>query len=185
MNGMFERFGHTIRKWVARSIETPRLYVKSAWVATLSVAETLLELVDSKLLPDINRIKEANIQSIEAKNRQNQAEADIKEAEAQLKLTEAVDAANRAAIHRRQDAIARAEKARLTAEAAKTEAEADAVRIDAESRRIASIGEAKARLLEAVSRLRQEGGELFVNPDRLESMLKLESPKQESDVSET
>lgn len=174
MTDTLKRFGEIIQKWIARAIETPSRYARSKWAATLSVADVLLDLFNSKLVPDIERIKEANIQSIEAGARKKNAEADLAEAEAKLKLTEAVDAANQAAMHKRKDALARAEKDQKAAEAVKTKAEADAVRMDAETHRMAAVIEAKANLISAISQLRQEGGELFVDQKNLEQLLNLE-----------
>tara|TARA_R110002049_G_scaffold290065_4_gene473316 strand:+ start:4372 stop:4929 length:558 start_codon:yes stop_codon:yes gene_type:complete len=180
MTDTIKRFGEIIRKWLARSIETPSQYALSTWSATLSFAQVLLELVDSRFLPDIERIKEANLQAIEAHTRKKNAEADKEEAEAKRKLSEAVDAANQAALHKRHDAIARAEKDQKIAEAAKTQAEADAVRMDAETRRITAIAEAQANLLSAISQLRQEGGEFFVDKKNLEQILNLGLPESDS-----
>lgn len=184
MTDTLKRFGEIIQKWVARAIETPSRYARSKWTATLSVAEVLLSFVNSKFVPDIERIKEANIQSIEAGARKKNAEADLAEAEAKLKMTEAVDAANQAAMHKRKDAIARAEKNQLAAEAAKTQAEADAVRMDAETRRMTAVAEAKANLMTAISQLRQEGGEFFVDRKNLEQLLNLELREADSIESE-
>lgn len=196
MSDMIRRFGHAIGQWLARSVECPHFYVKSAWAASLSVAEVLLELVEARVVPDIRRIKEANIQSIEAENRKRQAEADIRAAEAMLKLAEATEAANRATIHKRKDALAKAERLRVAAESAKTQAEADAIRSDAQSRRAVAQTEARARLIDAIGRLRQDGGELFVSAESLgrllasnyaadlDGMLGIETAKQEPDLSE-
>jgi len=167
------KFAQLLRRWIAKSIETPSQYTRSVWAATLTVAETLLELVQSGMVPDLARIKEANIRAIEAQTEKREAETQVKKAEAQLALTEAVDAANRAALHKRHDAIARAEKARLAAEAAKTQAEADAIRMDAETRRLQAVAEARTNLLNALAQLRSEGGELFVNRKNLEELLQL------------
>jgi len=182
MTDTSKRIGEIIQKWIARAIETPNRYARSKWAATLSVAEVLLELVNSKFVPDIRRIKEANILSIEAGARKKNAEADLAEAEAKLKLVEAVDAANQAAIYKRKDAIARAEKDQKAAESAKTQAEADSIRMDAETRRMAAILETKAKLIVAISQYRQEGGELFADQKNLEQLLNLEL--READLAE-
>jgi uncharacterized membrane protein YqiK len=182
MSGMLQRFGEIVRKWFARSIETPGQYARSALAATLTVAQTLLELNKQTLIPDIKRIKEANIQQIEAKASKRKAEAEEKHAEAQKRAAEAVEAANRATLHKRRDALARAERDRQEAEAAKTRSEAEAIRMDAETRRIQAVAEAQARLLEAVSRLRQEGGEFFVSKENLEQLLQIDQPQIEREV---
>lgn len=174
MTDTLKRFGEVIQKWIARAIETPSRFARSKWAATLSLAEVLLELMNSKLVPDIQRIKEANIQSIEAGARKKNAEADTAEAQAKLKTVEAVDAANQAAIYKRKDAIARAEKNQKAAEAAKTQEEADAVRMDAVTRRITAVAEAKAKLIIAISQLQQEGGGFFADQKNLEQLLNLE-----------
>jgi len=184
MTDTLKRFGEIIRKWFARSIESPSQYARSSWAATLSLAGVLLELVDSRFLPDIERIKEANLQAIEAHTRKKNAEAEKEEAEAKLKLSEAVDAANQASLYKRHDAIARAEKDQKAAEAAKTQAEADAVRMDAETRRITAIAEAQANLLSAISQLRQEGGEFIVDKKNLEQILNLGLPEADATAPE-
>ena len=101
-------------------------------------------------------------------------------------LDAASEAANRATLHQRRDAFAqaerekaRAEAAKAQAEAAKTQAEANKIlaeaeyiRTEANARRQQAQIEAKLRFLEAVSRLRQEGGELYVDSENLEQLLR-------------
>jgi formylglycine-generating enzyme required for sulfatase activity len=148
-------------------------------VATLSTAQTLLELLRSRLASDIGRLKEARIRASEAETRG-------KDAEAEQKLAEAARAANEATHHKRRDAEARIERERRKAEVEKTRAETDAARMDAETRRmdaetrrLQAIAEAKARLMEALSGLRQQGGEAFFSEQNLREIIQLGIPQQE------
>jgi hypothetical protein len=112
--------------------------------------------------------------------KEREADATAKDADAQRRVAEATTAANLATLHKRNDAIARAERRLREAEAAKTEAEADAIRLRAETERLTAVAKAKAEPLKAVSPLTQDGGELFVNRDNLEEILRLELPSAES-----
>jgi hypothetical protein len=171
-------FWATIVKFVGQAIVTPTKWL--LWrtrIATLSVAETVLDLLKLGLVSDIRRIKEADLQTIEA-------EKDEKKATAQLRLAEAQEASNRATLAKRKDVLAQAEKAKKAAEAAKVQAEADAIRMDAETRRIRAVTEGQARLLESISRLRQEGGDVYFREENLVEILRLELPAPEKDESQ-
>lgn len=151
-------------KCFARAIGAPVAFGRYILIATLSVAETLASLAALTLVPDMRRLKELIFRRLEA-------QSDEQVAAAQKKLAEAAEAANRANLPKRRDAIARCELEIKKAEAAKTEAEAEAIRMDAETRRIEAIEKAKIQLLEALSRLRQEGGDLFVDTENLQQII--------------
>ena len=161
-------------KLIGRALGGPAVAVRSVAIATLSVAELLLELANVGLVSDIHRLKEALLQ-------RSEAETDAKQAEAQKKLAEAAEAANVANLPKRKDAIAKIERRQREAQVAKTEAEAEVIRKDAETRRLAAVQEGKARLLEAVSKLRGEGGEFMVDPDNLRRIIEAGLPSDEDD----
>ena len=98
---------------------------------------------------------------------------------------EALEATNRAKLPKRKDAIARAEKELAQAKVAKTEAEAEAIRKDAETRRIQAMAEAKARLMEAVAKLRQEGGDIYVDKDNLNRIIQMDLPPTQEEDNDT
>jgi hypothetical protein len=52
------------------------------------------------------------------------------------------------------------------------------VRMDAETRRLQAIAECEVKLLEALSKLRQEGGELAIDPEQLQRLLGFSAPPQ-------
>ncbi len=56
MSGIMREMSAVVCKWFARVVTPPKRYASAVRAASLSVAETLLELVNSKLAPDINRI---------------------------------------------------------------------------------------------------------------------------------
>jgi hypothetical protein len=156
--------GSQIVRWLARAIGGPLTLSGAVQVATLSVAETLLNLLRSGLASDIRRLKVAILRKAEA-------EADVKAAEALERLARAAEVVNRANLHKRRDALAEAEKRQSRANAAKTEAEVEAIRMDAETRRMQAAAESQARLLEAISKLRQEGGDLLADPRNLHQVV--------------
>lgn len=169
MSDMLQQFGTWIKKIYCKSVEAPTRYTKSAYSAALSLASLLLEMSKSRLLPDLNRIKEANIKSIEA-------DADLKEAEANAKAAEAAEASNRATLHKRRDKMAKLEFEAKRLELAKTEAEIEAIKSDSESKKIEAMANANARVIEAISKLNQEGGQLIVNSANLHEVLNGAAP---------
>lgn len=160
---------HAISKWIGRQIEGPSQYARQGWIATLSVVEVLLELVDSRFLEDINRLKEHHFKVLNA-------QADGRRAEADKLMAEAAVAANEANLHKRKDAVAKLKKREKEAAIAKTEAEAEAIRFDAETRRLAAIAEGKAKLIESILKLRQEDGDFYVNVENLLKLPGMEMP---------
>jgi uncharacterized membrane protein YqiK len=168
-------FRTRLARYIGTAIDGPKFLGRYIAIGTLSLAETLLELVNAHIVTDIARIKESLIRRIEA-------ETDEKRAEADRKTAEAAEAANRATLHKRQDAIAKAERQQKQAEAAKTEAEADAIRADAETRRIEAVAGAQARLLEAIAKLRKEGGDVFFSKDNLQQILRLGLPAADDEA---
>ena len=64
-----------IAKYCRRSFEAPILYTRSILAGALSLAEILLEHTNLKFIPDIRRVKEANLSIIEANARKKIAEA--------------------------------------------------------------------------------------------------------------
>jgi hypothetical protein len=166
-------FGTRIVQYLGKALDGPRHLGRYVVIGTLSVAQTLLNLMNAGVIKDVARIKEALIQKTEA-------ETAIKLAEADLKVAEAAEAANRVTLNKRPDAIAQAER-QLKAQAAKTEAEAEAISMDAGTRRIEGVANAQARLLEAIGKLRAEGGEIFFSKENLREMLRLQPPRQEDE----
>lgn len=157
--------GEAMMKLLARAIEGSETLCRVIAVATLSVAETLFGLLQSGLVHDTERVKESLIRKMEA-------EADEKTADAQRKLAEAAEAANHATLLKGRTAREVAER-KAKAEAAKIEADAEAARMDAGTRRMQAIAEGQAKLLDAISKLRQEGGDVFLSKENLESILRL------------
>jgi len=128
----------------------------------------VLEVINEGLVRDLSRLKEALLGKMEA-------ESDSKIAEAQKKIADAIEAANRATRSRRQDAIIKATSEIAKAITAKTREEVNAIRTDTKTRRLQAIAQARIRLIEAISRLRQEGGDVFID---LDNDLKTGSEKQ-------
>jgi hypothetical protein len=133
-------------------------------VATLRVAETLLEMVLGAEVSDISRLKESLIERIEA-------ETVSQKADSMRKLAEAIEATNKANLHKRKDALAVAERDIARAQAAKTQEEADAIKRDSETRRIEAIAKARTDFIEAISKLKQEGGEIVFDAENLRALL--------------
>jgi len=159
-------FGTRLVRYIGNVIDGPKLLGRYIAIGTLSVAETLSDLLKAHVVTDIARVKESLI-------RKTEAEGDEKRAEADRKAAEAVEAANRATLHKRRDVIAKAERQLKQAEAARTKAEAEAIRMDAETRRIEAVAGAQARLLEAIAKLRGEGGDVFLSKENLYQILRL------------
>jgi hypothetical protein len=156
--------GAVIARLVADALGGPQAIARQIYPASLAVVEALLSLWNSRAVPDIRRLKEAA-------HRRNEAYTEGEEAKAKKQVAEATEAANRANLPKRKDALARYEKEKVRAEAARTQAEAEAIRMDAETRRFQAKADAQIKLLEAISRLRQDGGEFFVNPENLKAIL--------------
>jgi len=106
---------------------------------------------------DINRLKEAGVRRVEA-------DADAKAAEARQKISEAErNFAERERI--KQEALLKqAEAAKAIAEANKTNAEAMKIRMEA-------IVNAVEQLSAAASRIRQNGGDVFLDKDQLKRLI--------------
>ncbi|WP_428306764.1 hypothetical protein [Lacipirellula sp.] len=158
-----------ILKWIAKPFVVPKRVVQSGSVAMLSVVQTLLEMVDSHLATDIQRLKEANLRIIEADARLRGAQADEKAAEARKKLSEAIAAANKNALTAHREALRLVER---QAAVEQTNANTRAINSDAMARQCKMMAEAQAELLDAVSRLRQEGGDLLLDRRNLNKLLR-------------
>ena len=158
-------------KYVGRILDGSKEIARAITIATISVAEMLLELITSHFVADISRVKESLLQKMEAETAEKKADAD-------RRIAEAAEAANRATLHKRDDAIAKAELEYRCAEAAKTAAEAAAIRLDAETRRIEGIANAQAKLLEAIAKLRSEDGDIYFSRENLETLLRLKLPAE-------
>jgi hypothetical protein len=161
-----------IFRYAAKALGGTKPLGRMVLTATLSLADTLLTACRDGSISDVRRVKETLI-------RRTEAETTTKEADAQKRMAEAVEAANRASLHKRNDALAKAEKSlkqakadKVRADAAKTEAEAKAILAEAATKRIAAM----ATFLDAVSKLRQAGGDLFVDRDELKRLLMLPPP---------
>lgn len=144
-------------KLVATALRGPRRLAAVSRAATLSVAQTLAELVKSQLAGDIRRIKESQIAGMEA--------------EASRKLADAVLAANNANRLKATEALIECEAEERRAVAEKTRAEADAILRDARTREFAEVSKARATLIDAIARLRSEGGDLLLDSDGLAVLL--------------
>ncbi len=133
--------------------------------ATLSFAETLLALVKSNMVVDFGRLKETLIRTSEAK-------AEIALAEAQKIRFQSSERALNGELRMREE-LARAEASLARAKGAKVRAEAKAVLQDAETRRLTAIREAQLKLVEAITKLREQGGEIYIDEERLTKMVGL------------
>lgn len=154
-------------RWAGRALTgAAKTMARPAAIATLSLSQMLLELINAHLAHDFGEMKESLLR------RQN-AEAAAAEADALRKLAEAAEASNRATIHRRKDREATIERESKELANARTRAEIDAIRSDAESRKRVAIADARARLIEAISKLSQEGGALFFDKGNLRRILEL------------
>jgi hypothetical protein len=160
-----------IWKRLGTAVAGPKALARMGAIATLSVADTLLTMIDATLVTDIRRVKESLIRRVEART------ATV-EAAATKKLAEAIEAADKADLPARKDAIARATKEKALAEAAKSQAEADKsqaeadkVRSDIEIQRLQPMTDARVRLLEAITKLRAAGGDVYFDADNLKAIL--------------
>jgi hypothetical protein len=156
-------------KYVAKPLGGPVTLVRASLAATFSVAHLLLELIDSRVAPDLGRIKESLLRRLEA-------DADGKAAEAQRKVAEAAEAHNRAELVKRQQGIVKAERIVKLAEAAKTQAEAEAIRLDAATRQQQATHAARATLIDAISRVNQQGGGVYFSEQSIRAMLRSVPP---------
>ena len=167
-------------KWIGTSLTGPKNLTKNIWIATVATASFLLSNVGI-YLEDLNRIKKAGLQSIEA--------------DAQIKIAKSLEAANKASHMKRSQAIADneavakakkliAETSKIEAEANKENAKAHAIISDAKSRQkkvsaaIAVLKEERTKkeqveinLIEALKLLKEEGGGLYVNVKQLQTFL--------------
>jgi hypothetical protein len=158
--------GEQIVKFVGAAIKRSEASLDAATIVAVSFAKSFLRyLLPDGVISDIDRMKESLLRKMDA-------EAAKEEAEAQNRLAEAAEAANHATLHKRKDAFAAAERRKLEAEADKVEAEGEAVLMDAETRRLQAMADSRIRLIEAVSRLRQEGGDVLVSRENLESIVR-------------
>ena len=184
MSGMLQKFGSVVARIVALSTSGPKRYARLATAASLSVAQYLLQVSKSQLVPDVRRLKETFIEAAEA-------DTEAKKARSMKALAEATEASNNATIHKRDDAIALAKQREALAIAAKAEAEVEKIKMesqaammDAQTRRGQAIADAQVKFVDALSRLKQEGGQFFVNQDNLENILRLgfRDPQADDDV---
>ncbi len=160
MTPLPSKIRNIVHKYLGKVLGGPKFLARSITAATLSLAQGLLVMFYMYMGDTISRIKESLLQKIEA-------DAKAANADAQKKLAEAAIAANVANLPKRKDVIARLEREKKEAEVAKTKAEAEALLKDAETRRLQALTEAKTRFLEAVAKLRQEGGDIYIDPDNL------------------
>ena len=168
-----------IWKGVATAVTGPTELARLGVIATLSVVDTLLTLIDATVLTDIRLVKESLIRRVEAKTGEIEAKTQAAQAEAKKKVAEATDAANKATLHSRKDAIAQAQKDQARAAAAKSAAEVEAIRQEIETKRMQAIVDARIKFLEALTRLRAEGGDVMFDAKNLESIRRLLSPPAE------
>lgn len=186
MNDMMQQSWIVVKKIVAESVKVAQKYSRTTWAATLSLAECLAELCESKVLPDIKRLKEAHLKSVEADTAKKEAEVQAAQAEAQKKMAEATKASNESNVTRRQDAMAKAEKDLKALEVAKSQVEIEQLKQEIENNKIEAKASALAKLIEAISKLNQEGGQLSVDPKNLDRLLGIAPPEiQDSSVSES
>lgn len=172
MTPLPSKIGELLVKFVANVLGGPKTVLRCIAIASLSLAEYLLSLINQGFIKDINRVKESLIRKMEA-------DADSAVADAQKKLAEAAEASNRANLPKRKDALAKAKKEIAQAKVAKTQAESEAIRKNAETQRLLAIAEARARFLEALAKLRQEDGDIFFNIDNLKRILEEGLPPED------
>jgi hypothetical protein len=153
-----------LAKFACKVLRGPKTIARIIAIATLSLAELFIGLLEQGIVTDIRRVKESLVRKMEA-------EADAADAEAQKKMADAAKAANEANLHKRKDAIARIKLEQEKVKVAKTEAEAEAIRKDAETRRLQAVTEAQARLMEAIGKLRREGGNIYFDRNNLEKII--------------
>ncbi len=159
-------------KWLAKPLVVLQAHAKLILAATLSTADFLLRNLGFYVI-DLNRIKEAKIEEIEA--------------EVDKKVLEAVDIANRITLSKRNQAIEEIER---LANAQKTIAEAKKIMaetktIETKTEILKQVSEAKEvvnraedrlkkapdRLLNALRRLQKEGGEFYVDSKQLKGII--------------
>ncbi len=162
----------TFLKWLAKPLIALRSHAKLIWAATLSTADFLLGNL-GLYVKDLNRIKEAKIEEIEA--------------ETDKRVLEAAEIANRITLSKRNQAI---EEVEQLANAQKTIAEAK--KIEAETRTletktkiIEQVSQARVvvkraenrikmaddRLHSALKQLQEEGGEFYVDSEQLNGII--------------
>jgi hypothetical protein len=151
-------------RWFAKAITGSSVVARFSIVASLAVAETLLDLIHSGIVVDVSTVKDSMI-------RKFSAEADAAEADAMKKLADAADASNRANLHKRKDRLAQIDYEQRKLGLAKTQAEISAIESDTESRRIQAMADARSRVIDSISKLRQAGGDVFLDEENLKEIL--------------
>ena len=163
--------------YLARALGGPAALGRFTLIATLTVAETSLKAIKKEdggladgLIRDIRHFKD----DLYKKNRLDDK---VYEAQAHKTVAEAAKASNRNSFQKRTKVIAARER-ELEAQANLTQAKADATRTNAQTKRIAAIARAKAELIEALSKLKQEGGQVYMDPENLKEILRLGESQQ-------
>ena len=160
----FDVLGDLIKRaieFLGKALPAPRFMLESAKAATLSVLATFLDAARSGLVEDVNRLKQAGLERVEALT-------DSEQAKAQLEHAKVIDAENTAVLKKREAAIKLAEAEKMRAEAAKTQAEADAIRTELEIKRTKAATEAQIKLLAALQNIRDKGGAVYLDTDLLQ-----------------
>jgi len=178
-------------KWIANALSGPKHLTQSITAATFATAEFMLSLV-GVYVQDISRIKETIVRKLEAETSKAMSEAiEASNKATRSKRSAAITKAEVLAEIEHKKAqteklLAEADSARedSTAKIIKAHAEADALQQDAETRRFLVMSgsflkenESKKEttrnaLLQAMKQFTSEGGNIYVDKEHFEEMLK-------------
>ena len=163
--------------YLARALGGTAALGRFTLIATLTVAETSLKAIKKEedgladgLIRDIRHFKDDLY-------KKNKTDVKAYQAQAHKTVAEAAKASNRNSFQQRPKVIAAREK-ELEAQADLTQAKADATRMNAQTQRIAAIARAKAELIEALAKLKQEGGQVYMDAENLKEILRLGESQQ-------
>ena len=168
------QLGQLLTKWLVSAVDGSTRASRYVTIATLSVAETCLELLQSGFVHDIHRVKETLI-------RRTEAETELKVAEAQKRMAEAAEAANLADIPKRSDALAKIHKELARLDVCKKEADVAAIKNDIRVKRMTAVADARVKFLNAITKLQQHGGDVFFDEKSLEMFLRLSDDSHHED----
>jgi len=162
----------TFLKWLAKPLVVLRSHAKLIWAATLSTADFLLGNL-GLYVKDLNRIKEAKIEEIEA--------------ETDNRVLEAAEKANRINLSKRNQSIEEierlanaqktiAEAKKIVAETKVIETKTEILKPVSQARVVVKRAEirikiADDRLHSAFEQLREEGGEFYVDRKQLRGII--------------
>jgi hypothetical protein len=171
-------FGSVVAKYTGKAMGGPAWMARAIGMASLTVAESMLRMLDLGLAEDVTVIRD----SIRAKFK---AKGEIETAKAEKMMAEAAEVVARSNLHNRNDRIAQAEMREAEANARKAEAQAAKseqevralelrnLKIEAkiEAQKIERLDAAQARAIRAIEAIRAKGGAVGLDPKNLQQFM--------------